>query len=101
MLNQDLCDEFVDNFAKMLPEYDCSEFTVKDPGKTLIPAVWLCPHLRSTLTYTALAQVRSLKGQRLYGSELFRNALNGPTAGTHWRPSMEVERKLREQGLYQ
>ena len=98
LLNQAECDSFVDVYDQMLSYSDCTGTPPTEKNKQLVPAFWLCERLHMPLTYSALQKVTSLKGQKLYGSQKFRDGLAGPVAGSHWGPSMALEAKLRKAG---
>ncbi len=98
LLNAQMCEEFVSVFAQLLPEYDCSNNKMSDANKVLIPAIWMCENVQSGATFTALSNVKSLSGQRLYASPAFRWALNGPAGMSHYGPSLEREKQLRAAG---
>jgi hypothetical protein len=99
MLNGAMCGPFVDTFAQLLPLYDCSFNQITDKDKVLVPAIWKCENLQSSVTNNALSQVKTVEAAKLYATQLFRDSLNGPAAMSHYTPSLEREKKLRELGI--
>ena len=98
LLNGEMCNPFVTLFLNLLDEYDCS-LNPTDKDKVTVPALWLCESLHTGVTFNALAQVKSLSGQKVYASQRFRDALNGPIAAAHYGASLEREKALHAAGV--
>jgi hypothetical protein len=88
------CDRFVNVLRKALPEYDCQrDFDKSNGQKYIVPAIWLCDGHDSYLD--ALSKLKTKNAKKLYGSKLFRNALDGASAEEHLENSKKVEKTLK------
>jgi hypothetical protein len=88
--NNKTCAKFIYNLRKALPEYDCQRTAEKNSSeKYIVPALWLCDGHDRYLD--ALSKLKSKKAKMLYGSKLFRSALDGATAEDHFKKSKRVE----------
>lgn len=85
-LNQE-CDNFVDNFRKLLQKYDCKRSFDTLP----VFAIWLCDSHEGFLD--ALAKMKTPKALELYGSQELRNTLDGHLGQEHRARSKSVEKK--------
>jgi hypothetical protein len=93
--NKHQCSQFVDNFQKALPEYDCQrsfDSTVKE--KYIVPAIWLCETHEYFLN--ELSKMKTKKAKQLYGSKELRTTLDGHLAEEHLEKSKKVEKKLKQ-----
>jgi hypothetical protein len=80
--DQKKCLEFVDNYKKSLPKYDCQQ------NKYNVPAIHICSGWDRYLDI--LSKLNLKKAKRLYGSEALRNTLDGSTAEEHLKKSKMV-----------
>jgi hypothetical protein len=73
--NKKECDEFIDNFWKALPEYDCQRsYDATPTAKYIVPAIWLCKEGGDSF-YRFLSKMKSEKALKLFGSKQFRARL--------------------------
>ena len=90
--NKHKCSQFVDNYRKALPEYDCQRsFDSAITKKYIIPAIWLCDAHEYFLT--ALSKMKTKKAQRLYGSKELRVTLDGALGEEHRKQSEKQGRR--------
>lgn len=104
------CNEFLENFKKLLPKYDCQRPQDATPKeKYIVPAMWLCKDHEDAVRF--LSQMKTVDARRLFGSAMFRTILDGdlarelsalsikvgkefpppPTTGAFWIPSKNFE----------
>lgn len=89
------CNQFVDNFRKTLPEYDCQRnFDSTAKEKYIVSAIWLCETHEYFLN--ALSKMKTRKARQLYGSKELRSTLDGALAEEHLDQSKKVEKKLKK-----
>jgi len=70
------CDLFIEQFEKLLPEYDCQRsFDATPDIKYIVPALWICDSRGEYLE--TVSKLGTSKAKRLFGSAQFRSALEG------------------------
>ncbi len=86
-------------FKKLLPTYDCHRSIDIDS----VPAVWLCEGQRADDKHgeledyvELLSQLKTQGSDGLFGSEEFRQILDGALAEDYYDKSVKVERKMKK-----
>jgi hypothetical protein len=108
------CERFVETFRQLLPEYDCQRsFDATPTKKYIVPAIWLAgdgalddyvrllwrmSSSKDKMFSSRWFQEASAEAKKLFGSNEFRNILDGALAELYLPRSEEVERKLKRQG---
>ena len=91
------CNAFIDLLKKLSPEYDCQRSFDQN---YIVPAVWLCRNRRENdapffdAYFHLLPQLNFKKARQYFGSELFRNILDGHYAEEYMEKSLQVEADL-------
>ena len=90
------CQLFVNIFKKLMPVYDCQRDFDKTPEHNyLVPAIWLAgPKLENYVHL--LSQLNLVSAQRLFGSQAFRDILDGALAEEYGPLSYQAQKKFRE-----
>jgi hypothetical protein len=107
------CEKFVETFRQLLPEYDCQRSFDSTPTKNyIVPAIWLAgdgaledyvrllwrmASSKDKMFRNKWFQEATAEAKRLFGSEEFRNILDGALAEEYMSRSEEVERQLKHQ----
>ncbi len=93
------CTAFLQTFKKLLPTYDCHRSFDTDS----VPAVWLCEGQRADDKrgeledyVELLSQLKTQESNRLFGSEKFRQILDGALAEDYYDKSVKVEKKMKK-----
>jgi hypothetical protein len=77
---------FIILFEKSLYKYDCLRSYDYKP----VPAWWLCDHEDVDKWLRLLSQMKSLEAKKLFGSDLFRETLDGEYAEEYYESSQSV-----------
>jgi len=87
------CNEFLDNFKKLLPKYDCQRPQDNTPKeKFIVPAMWLCKDYEDAVRF--LAQMKMEEAKRLFGSPTFRTILDGELGKEFLAQSIKVGKQF-------
>lgn len=87
------CNEFLDNFKKLLPKYDCQRPQDNTPKeKYIVPAMWLCKDYEDAVRF--LAQMKMEEARRLFGSPMFRTILDGELGKEFSAQSIKVGKQF-------
>jgi hypothetical protein len=98
-----VCAEFVKEFRQLLPIYDCQRpFDHTEGVDYIVPAVWLCDGQRGDTKapyefedyVRLLSKLKSKKARELFGSQEFRDVLDGAVAEEFGDFSHKVGKEL-------
>lgn len=98
------CTEFVKEFRQLLPIYDCQRpFDHTEVADYIVPAVWLCDGHRGDKKapyefedyVRLLSKLKSKEARVLFGSQKFRDVLDGAVAEEFGDVSHKVEKELK------
>lgn len=99
-----VCAGFVKEFRQLLPIYDCQRpFDHTDGADYIVPAVWLCDGQRGDKKapyefedyVRLLSKLKSKEARELFGSQEFRDVLDGAVAEEFGDLSRKVEKELK------
>jgi len=98
------CSDFVKQFKILLPIYDCQRpFDHTEGSDYIVPALWLCDGQRgdkkapyeSEDYVRLLSKLKSKEARELFGSQEFRDTLDGAVAEEFGGLSRKVEKELK------
>jgi len=105
------CEKFVETFRQLLPEYDCQRsFDATPTQNFIVPAIWLAgdgaledyvrflsrmSSSKDKMFTNKLFQKATDEAKKLFGSNEFRNILDGHLAEEYWPLSKKVESELQ------
>ncbi len=108
------CERFVETFQQLLPKYDCQRPVDATPKKNYtVPAIWIASE-GAVEDYTRLLfrlsspndkmfsdkwfQKATLDAKKLFGSQKFRDILDGALAEEYVEKSIKVEKRMKAKG---
>ena len=84
------CKRFVAIFRELLPKYDCRRSFDTEP----VPAAWIANSAALEDYVKLLSKLRTSDARTLFGSQAFREILDGALAEAYGDKSREVEKSL-------